>query len=154
MFNKDRLVGNGLNPILPKDPFSRNLGEGLNESIGGTFSKNIYCQTNGGPPYYYEGERYDDKATLYFGILMDKASEQLGIKDGLALLAKIFGSTTENKRFVTSGSSKGTSVLSRELGDQLGHSAKRIPTITDFTPRVTYTKSIGRAVARWLPLLG
>lgn len=108
----------------------------------------------GGPPWYYNGEKYEDKNSLYLAILWDKAKEQVGIKDVVAIVFIITGSATEAKRFVTPGSSRGTSVLSRELGDRLGRSTSRIPTITNFPPRITYTKSIGRAVARWVPVVG
>ncbi len=114
--------------------------------------KNAENKTTAGPPYFYNGKQYDDETSLYFAILLDQTSEQLGIKDAAAVLMIVAGLPLKKKRFVTPGTSKGTSILSESLGDKLGTSSSRLPTLT--TKGLKYTTKIGRFVARWVPIIG
>ncbi len=82
-----------------------------------------------GPPYFYNGKQYDDENSLYIAILLDQTAEQIGIKDVAALAMIVAGLPTRKKRFVTPGSTPKTSVLSETLGDKLGKSSRRLPTL-------------------------
>jgi hypothetical protein len=88
--------------------------------------------------------------------LADKAADQLGIKDVAALTGIIAGQPILKKRFVTPGSSSGTSPLSKYLSNKLGTSPVRLPTIVANSGRVgiAMTKSVGKFTSRLIPIVG
>ena len=108
-------------------------------------------ELRGGPPWEYNGKMYDTESELYWGIMLDKAAEQFGVKDLAALTGIIGGLPLIKKRFVTAGTSTRTSILSSTIG-KAGKTSARLPTIT--MKGLKYTTSIGRFASRWIPLIG
>lgn len=71
-------------------------------------------ETNGHPPYEYNGQTYDNKGSLYGAILVNQFAEQFGIKDIVALAAVLDGTFPSiDKPFTTPGSSSKTSYASK-----------------------------------------
>src|SRR5690606_7029773 len=108
------------------------------------------------PTYSYAGIDGLSAWELYGVILADKTIEQFGIKDIAALTGILAGQPLLAKRFITPGSSSGTSPLSKFLSNRLGTSPIRLPTIVANSGRVgiAMTKSVGKFVARGIPILG
>lgn len=106
--------------------------------------------------YSYAGLTGLSSFELYGVILADKTIEQFGIKDIAALTGILAGQPYLAKRFVTPGSSSGTSPLSKFLSKRLGTSPVALPTIIANTSRVgiAMTTSVGKFVARGIPIIG
>ena len=151
-----------------KDPFGRNLiSGGLTEqgkiSYAAYLIKNampspqLYASNGGGEPTYsYNGKEGLTYYQLYTEILIDQAATQFGIKDIAALAAVVSGQPIIPKRFVTPGSSPGTSLASKTLSKIPGKSPVRLPTLIANSSgiRIAFTKSIGRFLGRAVPVVG
>ncbi|MBX3238280.1 MAG: RHS repeat-associated core domain-containing protein [Chitinophagaceae bacterium] len=149
-----------------KDPFA-DIANQLENSTQTAFN-NVLGQQNqdqqngqGGPPWYYNGERYDSKSDLYFAILVDQAAEQFGIKDIVAFGAVLAGQPFLDTRGKLGGATKGTSVASKYLSKIPGTSPVPLPTVTGVPKmlggqgmRVAFTKVLGRFIGRAVPILG
>ena len=117
---------------------------------------NRLLKNGGGPPWEYNGKLYDTKESLLMAIFVDESFNQLGIKDLVATAGVIAGQPLLKKRFVTPGSSSGTSILSKYLSPRMGTSKMRLPTFVANRGRVgiAWTKSIGKFTSRAIPFLG
>jgi len=146
-------------------PQENALGSGVNKpSVGslGSFDKANEANpsddnSSDDEPTYTYNEQIGLTATeLYFAILTDQAADQLGITDMAAVAGIIAGQPLLSKRFVTPGSSSGTSILSKILSKRLGTSPVRLPTIVANSGRVgiAMTKSIGKFTSRAIPFVG
>ena len=108
------------------------------------------------PEYEFNGKIYTSKAELYRDILINQAAEQFWIKDVVALAGIVAGQPLLKKRFITLGSSSGTSPLSKLLSNRLGKSSVRLPTLVANSGRVgiAMTTSIGKFTSRAIPFVG
>jgi hypothetical protein len=77
-------------------------------------------------------------------------------RDLAAIAGIIAGQPLLRKRFITPGSSSGTSVLSKFLSNRLGTSPIRLPTIVANSGRVgiAMTTSVGKFASRAIPFIG
>ena len=151
-------LSGGIGSAISGGSFWQGLGIGL--AVGG-LNHAVHSLMASGPPWIYKGEEYYSKSDLYFAILTDEAWEQLGIKDIAAITGIAFGQPTKSKRFITKGSSPGTSPISSYLSKKMGTFKKghKAPVGTPKILggkgiRMTTTKSVGRFVGRWIPFVG
>jgi len=147
-------LGGGLGSVIGGGNFFDGLRQGLissglNHAAHGMLSR-------GGPPWEYNGKMYDTKESLLMAIFIDQSFEQLGIKDIAAVAGVIAGQPILKKRFVTPGSSSGTSPLSKYLSPRMGNAKVRLPTFVANRGRVgvAWTKSIGKFTSRAIPFIG
>jgi hypothetical protein len=113
--------------------------------------------SNGGPPWEYNGRKYNTKGELYQAILVDQAAEQFGLKDLAALAAALDGTfPTVEKRFTTPGASSKTSNASKWGSKLLPQKMPtRLPThLNPRTGKVAYTKVLGRFLGRMAGPIG
>lgn len=109
---------------------------------------------NTDPPYKYNNKTYESKEELYGAILLDQASEQLGIKDVVSLAAALDYQGWINKPYQMEGASKGTSFASK-YGSKLmpWKMPKSLP--SHFRKgSLRYTKVFGRFVGRMAGPIG
>jgi RHS repeat-associated protein len=149
-----------------KDPFAK-IADQLASSTQSAFDNAVSQQEQqgeggGGPPYYYNGQRYESKSDLYFGILIDKAADQFGIKDIAAFGAALSGANILETGAKTGGATPGTSVASKffrgieKLNKPL---STRLPTLTGYPfvgkgMRVVFVNTLGKFLGRAVPILG
>jgi hypothetical protein len=136
-----------------KEPSVGSLGNSDKTSEANTSNSN---SSDDEPTYTYNGQTGLTATELYFAILTDQAADQLGITDLAAVAGIIAGQPLLSKRFVTPGSSSGTSILSKTLSNRLGTSPIRLPTIVANSGRVgiAMTKSVGKFTSRAIPFVG
>ncbi|CVK16174.1 hypothetical protein Ga0061079_105133 [Apibacter mensalis] len=110
---------------------------------------------NTDPPYKYNNKTYESKEELYGAILLDQASEQLGIKDVVSLAAALdFTFPSIDKPFIIEESSSKTSYASK-YGSKIfpQKMSQRLPThIRGGSLR--YTKVLGKFLGRVVGPIG
>ena len=109
--------------------------------------------------YCYQGMNGLSAGELFFWIMVDKAQEQLGVKDLVAMFAVIAGQPILPTRGKFSGATKGTSIASVASRRLLNIELKRkiLPTVTNQSIRsfrILFTKNIGKFVGRAVPVVG
>ncbi len=140
----------GIGSVLGGGKFLDGFGSGLGVGLLNHAVHSLLAR--GGPPWEYNGKLYDTKEGLLMAIFVDESFEQFGIKDIAAVTGIALGAPTIKKRFTTPGAGDKTSVLSKALGNKLGRSPIKLPTLT--TKGLKFTTSIGRFTARTIPFIG
>lgn len=145
--------------------FNSETGE-LIERFDGELDEIVLVSNSEDKGYKYNGIEYENETDLYFGILIDQAAKQFGIKDILALGAGLSGYNIIPTRGKFEGAIKGTS-LNSKLSRNITLSVKKaslgtltkLPTLTGgpFTGaplRKMMVNTIGKFLGRTLGPIG
>jgi hypothetical protein len=108
--------------------------------------------------YSYHGQTNLTPGRLFFWVLMDKISDQFGLKDIAAIFAIVLGQPWLLTRGKFGGATPGTSIASLAARAALDVELPfRLPMITGAslgTLRIAFTRNLGAFVGRTIPIVG